>query len=556
MKKVKKLASLLIALLMVFAMASTASADAPTGSITITDSSTVSVEKKTFNAYKILDLELVGTDGYVYTVPDAMKSFYANYFTIDATAPDFSGQVRDKIATMNDNSDELFAFASAALSAAKTAGITPGSATGADGANSVTIENLPLGYYVVEDAGTAIPISALMLQSTDPDVEVVIKADEPTIEKEIVESNGTSSSNNAAVGDQVDYKLGTKVPNMVGYTKYYFVVNDTLSKGLTFNNDVKIMIGTATLVNGTDYVVTTSDNSDGTTGIKIVFNNFIQHKNKTYQDIVITYSATVNQHAVIGINPNTNEVDLTYSNDPNGSQEGENEPEPGDAAGETPKSKTYTYVTGLELIKVDPAGKPLTGAVFQIEGKKLNHVLVETEVFTEDAGGEYWKLKDGTYTMEAPVTDESAPGYNADKYESVTTKYKKTKDTNVVETSSTVKATGTVGADGVLRFNGLAAGDYTITEIKAPDGYNLLTNPINVKITWGAPATGKTECTWTFDGADLVDPGIGQITIVNKAGAELPSTGGVGTTIFYVVGAILAVGAVILLVTKKRMSAK
>ena len=117
MKKAKKLASLLLALVMIFAMATTAFAagTTSTGSITINRSNTVSVEGKTFNAYKILDLELVGDDGYVYTVPDELKSFYANYFSIVQNAGDFSAQVRDKLAEMTNNSDDLFAFATACL---------------------------------------------------------------------------------------------------------------------------------------------------------------------------------------------------------------------------------------------------------------------------------------------------------------------------------------------------------------------------------------------------------------------------------------------------------
>lgn len=563
MKKAKKLASLLLALVMIFAMATTAFAAGTTsiGSITINSSDTVSVEGKTFNAYKILDLELVGDDGYVYTVPDELKSFYANYFSIDQNAGDFSAQVRDKLAEMTNNSDDLFAFATAALAAAKTAGITPGTATGATGAASVTIGNLPLGYYVVEDVGTATPISALMLQSTAPDVEVTIKASKPSIDKKIVEEDeATTTSNNAAIGDIVNFKVASKVPDMTGYTKYFYVVNDTMSKGLTFNNDEAITVGGTLLTKDNDYTVVSTQNDDGTTSIEIVFKNFIQYKDQKNADIIITYSATINENAVIGKDPNTNEVTLTYSNNPNGSQDGEpdnpDKPKPGDATGETPTSTTYTYVTGMELIKVDPNGNRLIGAEFQITGEKLNKVLVETDVFTEDANGEYWKLKDGSYTTQAPVTDENADGYNADKYESTSTKYAKSTTTTIKTITEAVNATGTVGEDGVLRFDGLAAGAYTITEMKAPDGYNLLAEPISVTITWTAPETGETECTWTATGANIVAPGIAQLEIENNTGTVLPSTGGIGTTIFYVIGGILVIGAAILLVTKKRLSAE
>ena len=119
--------------------------------------------------------------------------------------------------------------------------------------------------------------------------------------------------------------------------------------------------------------------------------------------------------------------------------------------------------------------------------------------------------------------------------------------------------------DGVLMFEGLSAGEYTITELIAPNGYNLLTDPITVTIKFVAPEENSTNCGWTFafsgQGGYLNDVtptgnGFGQITVMNSTGVELPSTGGIGTTIFYVVGGILVVAAGILLVTKKRMSAR
>ena len=194
------------------------------------------------------------------------------------------------------------------------------------------------------------------------------------------------------------------------------------------------------------------------------------------------------------------------------------------------------------------------GAEFKIAGTRLNTVLVSANTFTVSENGEYWKLKDGTYTTDDP----NAEGMDQSKYESTTIKYAKTPTTNTITKTDTVTYTGTVGADGVLRFTGLAAGDYTITELKAPAGYNLLETPIKVTIGFTAPAEGAAsqDCTWTYTGTDIVNgTNVNKITIENQAGAELPSTGGMGTTIFYVLGSILVVGAVVLLVTKKRMSA-
>lgn len=557
MKHAKKLASLLLALVMVLALAVPAFAAGETGSITIQSNDNVSVAKKTFNAYKILDVELVG-EGYVYTVPEAMKSFYTDRYGLTGNEGDFDAQV---VAKINEEKD-LFAFAAAALKAAKDAQITPVSADAGAQDTSVTISNLPLGYYVVEDTAKTTPVSALILNTTNPDVTVHIKADKPTVDKKIEGDKDTDDGttgdvehNNAAVGDKVPYKVTSNVPDMTGYTKYYFVLNDTLSKGLTFNNDVAITIGNKTLMKDTDYTVTSTSNNDGTTSVKIVFKDFIQYKAKEYNDapITVTYSATVNENAVIGVAGNPNKVTLTYSHNPN-TDESDNpndEPTPTSPVGTTPEEITRTYVTDIELIKVDPQGNRLTGAEFKIEGTKLNTVIVYKDVYTKNENGTYWKLKDGTYTTQDP----NGENMDQSKYESTTIKYSKETKTETIVQKENVSYTGTVGDDGVLRFEGLAAGTYTITEIKAPNGYNLLKDSITVVIGFTAPTGNSTDCTWTYTGTDVVnDTNTNHVTITNKSGTELPSTGGMGTTIFYVLGGILVVGAAILLVTKKRMS--
>lgn len=571
MKNMKRIASVLLTLVMLAALAIPAMAAGETGSITINDAANVSVAGKTFNAYKILDLKMVGTDGYVYTVPAEMKAFYlGRYAGLTGTEGDFDAQVVAKIGEEKD----LFAFAADALAAAKTAGITPGTATAAEKATSVTIENLPLGYYVVEDVGAAKPISALILDTTNPDPSVTIKADKPSIDKNIDGTKDTDDAttgdvkyNNAAVGDSVPYKVTSKVPDMTGYTKYYFVVNDTLSKGLTFNNDVVITVGSKALVKDTDYTVTSPKNDDGTTSVEIVLKNFIQYKADEYKnaDITITYSATVNSDAVIGVAGNPNEVKLTYSNNPNvkddGTPSNPDKPTTDSPIGETPESVTRTYVTDIEIIKVDPEGNRLTGAEFEITGEKTNIVLVTKDVYTVDENGTYWKLKDGSYTTDDPATE----GMDQSKYESTDTKYSKSTVTEEKKTKESVKATGVVGADGVLRFEGLSAGEYTITEIKAPAGYNLLKAPITVTIGFTAPAAdaASTDCTWTYtwtngeqNGNNVTTNNSNTVTVTNQTGTELPSTGGMGTTIFYVVGSILVVGAAVLLITKKRMGAE
>ena len=562
----KKIASILLVLMLVLTMAAPALADGGTntGSITINNAGNVSVAGKTFDAYKILDVEIIDEDsdtGYVYTVPEDLKNFYAERYSLTNNTSDFDYEVAVKINAETD----IFAFATAALAAAKAANITPGTAAAADNATSVTINNLPLGYYVIEDVGTAKPISALMLQTVG-DVTIMLKADKPSIEKKIDgvkdtdgSTTGSVDANNAAIGDKVPYTVTSKVPDMTGYTKYYFVVTDTLSDGLTFNNDVVVKIGEETLTENVDYVVDTAGNGQS---FEIIFKNFIQHKDKAGKGIVITYSATLNDKAVIGSTGNTNKVKLTYSNNPNitdnGTEDNPDKPLPNSPTGETPEDTVITYVTGIELTKVNEAGDRLEGAKFQIEGTKLNTVVVRTDEFTKADNGTYWKLKDGSYTTDDPNTE----GMDQSKYESTTDKYVKTVQEEKIKKSENVQYTAATGADGILRFDGLSAGNYTITEIKAPDGYNLLEDPITIIIEWTAPtdpvAEGTEKCIWSLGSGSAqnanVSNGIITLTVANKAGAVLPTTGGMGTTIFYVLGGLLIVAAGVALITRRRMS--
>lgn len=562
MKHIKKLVSFMLAMFMVLSLGITAFAADSTGSIKINSNTNVSVAGKTFNAYKILDVKSYTDSSVVYTVPAELKTFYKNRYGLTGEEGDFDAQVVAKIAAETDR----FVFAADALAAAKSAvGIVKATGTAGDSDDSVTINDLPLGYYVVEDSGAGKPISALILDTTNPNVELEIKADQPGIDKKIDGSmdkdpstEGLVENNNAAVGDKVPYVVTSKVPDMTGYKKYYFIVNDTLQKGLKFNNDVVITIGGTSLAANTDYTVEVTENDNGTTSVEIVFKNFINYKDPAFtnSEIKITYSATVNKEAVIGVAGNPNSVTLTYSNNPNvqdnGTPDNSDKPADNTIVSETPPEETRTYVTALDLIKVDPQQNRLTGAEFTITGERTNIVLVSKDVFTKNSDGEYWKLKNGTYTTTAPTDD------NTSAYESTTDKYSKETVTEPQNTQESVTATGEVGSDGILRFEGLSAGQYEIEEIKSPAGYNLLKDPINITISWVAPDAPSTDCTWTVTGPDgaTIDNGVVVITIQNQSGTELPATGGMGTTIFYVVGSVLVLAAVVLLVTKKRMSAR
>ena len=559
----KKIIALLLAALMAFGMCTTAMAAEVKGSITITDATHVSVAGKTFNAYKVLDAKMVDTSniekGIAYTVPAQLSEFYAGRYELSAESATFDEDVAAQVALEED----MFAFAADVLAAAKKAGISPKSAAAGDEDASVTISGLDLGYYVIEDTGANTPVSALMLDTTTPNVSIEMKADKPSIDKKIDGNTDTDPStegkvemNNAAMGDKVPFIVTSAVPDMTGYSKYFFVVNDTLSKGLSFDaesDEMTITIGGESLRKGEDFTVSSEVVESGETQVKIVFKNFIQYAEQAGDPIVIKYAATVDTDAVIGIKGNPNKVNLEFSHNPNIVPQGQDEPTPGDkekdVTGKTPDSVTRTFVTALEITKVDSQGNRLVGAEFELKGTRLNTVLVKKDMFTVSPEGTWYKLADGTYT-------EVAPQDNEEDYDHPETMYALESRVETITKEEEVQYKGVVGSDGVLRFEGLAAGQYTITELKAPDGYNMIKEPIQVTINCQLPEDVNGTCTWSASEPATSDNNIIRLSVENKTGTELPSTGGIGTTIFYVVGGLLVVGAAVLLITRKRSESR
>lgn len=440
-------------------------------------------------------------------------------------------------------------------------------------AKEYNLEDLEAGYYLVlntkvpavnEDAGTATgSYTRYMLQVVGA-ATVKHKGKVPTVEKKILDTNPVDV-NEAAIGEEVTYQItGTMPDNIADYKEYYYQFTDTLSKGLTYvDNSMTIT------VNGKDVTkyfykeVGTYDATDGTT-IIVAIKDLLALENLTdpavgaiaaNTEVVITYKATVNENAIInGANPN--DVKLQYSNNPNDSGDGTpgtppknpEKPTPTKPTGETPKDTVETFVTEVHIEKVDGEQNPLIGASFEITGTALETVIIENEAFVADENGTYWKLNDGTYTTTAP-TVTGGDDDNSGEYADVTTKYKKTGESKVVTVEQAVKYEAAVGEDGKLTFTGLAAGDYVIKETVTPDGYNSIED-INLKVTFD-PETKTFTYEWTGGATGNTDT----VTVVNQAGSVLPETGGMGTTLFYIVGGLLVAAAVVLLVTKRRMGA-
>ena len=539
----KKLASLLLALVMALALAVPAFAAGETYSITVTnEKKSVSIIGNTYYAYKLFDATYDAENHVAYTVSKEFESF------------SYNGKSGDELiaAVANMDADALDAFAKAALEYATDSNnnIAAAGSTKATSETATISLNEP-GYYLVTGTATApdnqTVTAACALTTAKPTAKVNVKADAPSVDKKIVEGEKKVAANTASIGDSVKYEITSKVPDMKGYNGYIFVLEDTLSKGLTFNDDMVITVGDKTLTKDTDYTLTVKTNDDGTTSLEIVFKNFIQYT--AGAAIKVTYSATLNQDADLTQTGNPNEVKLIYSNNPNFDYSGDKVPGEGVPTGETPKSETNTYVTGIKLTKIDGKTKEtLTGAKFEIKGEGEKVILINEKIYRVSETGTFYMLKDGSYTETAP-TDATK-----DSYDSTTTKYEEVLEVVKNTVSTKVNATGYVNDKGVLTFEGMGEGTYTITEIVAPDGYNLLDKPITITITANATLD---KCEWTVkNGETALNAGADHLfafNVENNAGAQLPSTGGIGTTIFYVVGSVLVIGAAVALITRKRM---
>ena len=467
-KTFKKLFAALLAAALVLAMAVPAFAVTNTGtngSITIDNA----VDGETYTIYRMFKLDSYNGDAYSYTVEPAWETFFStgagkDYITLDGQGhPTWKAGVDS-----TDDSDTVAALAKAALTWAKVKGIT-GTAETATG-DTVTFFNLDLGYYLVDSSMGAL----CGLNTTTPNVTIKEKNGQPTIEKEVKNGDAWGTTNDAKIGDTVEFKITIHVE--AGAQSYK--VTDTMEKGLSFiSGSVKI---DNEALNDNNATLTLKQNDGDPTFTLAFADSYVA--NKVGQDIVVTYTATLNENAVVAGNKNS--ATLHYSNK------------------QTVNKETTTYTYEFDLLKVDGSDKKLLdGAEFELADGNTKLSFVKDD--------------DGNYRV--AMTGE--------------------KDAT---TTITVKG-------GKVNIYGLAGKAYTLTEIKAPDGYNKLVTSETVNLADGS----KTHAT-------IVDSVYkdGGVVIENHAGTVLPSTGGMGTTLFYVVGGGLMVAAVVLLVTKKRMEHK
>jgi len=570
LKQFRNLVALVLALALTMTLVGSAMA-ANDGSIVISGTTS----GKYYSAYKIFDMTYSG-NAVSYTIDSDWSSFFgtggagasyiSNTNTTGSLNPIVIGTATKYI---NITEDNVADFATAALAFATA--LTPDGRQQAT-ATSLTIGNLPLGYYLVYPEGASGIASGngsiCSLSSTKPTATVNVKAVYPTVDKNILDTEPTKL-NEASIGDTVTYQITSTVPDMTGYKWYKMVFDDDLSKGLTFNAITEVKVGNDVLVSSADtehytagttkkaYTATVGnyDETNGT-NIRIALHDLVAAGYTAGTSISIKYTAILNEHANIETsNPNT--VDLEYSNnpkwtkdhEPGGPDWGEDEPH-----GETPDVTTETYTTSVTIHKTDGSA-PLSGAAFRISGNGVNVVVTTGEYFEVAAtGGTHWKLKDGTYTTNDPNTMEDGHlKYDQDKYETpLTTMYKKvTKVTLDTTGDNAVNAEAFVDSTtGDLTFTGLGVGSYTITETVVPAGYNKAQD-VSFNLTFN-----KDSHTFTSSNAN-VTPMSGktnmfETTIVNNSGTTLPTTGGIGTTIFYVAGIVLVLGAAAIIIARRK----
>lgn len=478
MKKVKRVLALLVALALVLAMAVPAFAEGETGSITVEKAKA----GETYSIYKIFDVvsydTSVSPSKIVYKVTSEWKDFFAignagaKYITLDKN---------DQVSKTSLDASNAADFAKAAIEWANTKKIKA-TASEVAGEKGVTFTDVADGYYLVN---TSLGALCSLNNVTGNNALVSEKNSVPSVEKKVKNGSVYDDSNSAKIGDTVDYQTTITITGNVKNV----VLHDKMEKGLTFdNNSVKVKADNGDVA-GSNYTLTTSNLSDGCT-FEIEFKDDYIANLPAGTQIIVTYSASLNENAVIGTTGNKNDTWLKYGN----------------GGSVTDETKTYSY--SFDLVKTDNSNKLLAGAQFELYTNKN----CTDKVALVKVGNDY---------RVASATEKATTNF-----------------TSAVIVSNDISKITVNGLKGET--------SYWLKEIKAPEGYNELEEPYEFTM-------GANNMSATLNGTQWGDGGV---HVINNAGTVLPSTGGMGTTVFYVVGGGLMAVAVVLLVTKKRMENK
>lgn len=504
-KAIKKLLAALLAVAMLCAMAvpALAASSSNDGKITINNA----VSGQTYTIYRILELEYDQTNNaYRYTAVAAWNAFI-NTRSSDLKVDNATGTVTWVNSDKNNNSSAIQNFADAAGKWVSNNTIANDGSKKASG-STVTFTDLPLGWYLVVSSLSNGAICSI--GTTDKEVTINEKNGAPTVDKEVLEdsTNTYGKGNDADVGDTVTFRATIKVTD--GDPKNY-VLHDKMSDGLTFQRITSVTrtnAGTSTsdtLNENTHYTLkkgaAVTDSVDPNCTFELAFKENVLKPNDV---VVVEYTAVINEKAVIGSTGNPNEATLEYKDGTRGTS-----------------SSTKTYTWKIDIYK-----------------------------YFQDSAGTKKPLKDATFVLYRQ-NSSNTPEYakiSADKIEWGTEKEQATPLTSDKE--------------GKIAISRLDADTYYLEETKAPTGYNPLTSPIEIKIEHSTMNETSASATITYkqqgteDSATNITSTENRVEVENKTGTTLPSTGGMGTTLFYVVGGGLMVAAIVLLVTKKRMENK
>lgn len=545
MKKAGKLLPFLLVLTIVFSLSVTALA-AETYTITVDGSGTVA--NHTFEAYQIFSGDLHAPTANEGGTASKILSNIVWGTGVNTAAADFT---TDFPVSAAETAELLTTVEQARAFAKKIApylSATHKDASDKDDAGNYVISGLPAGYYLVKDKDNSLTgendFYTAYLMKVVANVTATPKGEKPTLEKQIQNNNTGewSTTGNVAfqLGDTVKFRIITSVPDVSRYPDgYTYIVHDTMTVGFTSKvtadkASVSIVIDNnpADTLAGDYYTIVLNPHGDtGETShfdltiniSKAIADGKIQAGDKLY----INYAAVLNEKAdfyQIGEKTNTNTAQLEYSNNPNGA-----------GTGKPPESKVNAWTLPAIISKVDGKdnAKTLEGAKFVLS---RNPNLKVSDMKCDE---------NGVPTVLTDLIPLFAPGdqqTSTAAYDIATAEQ--------VDAGAHITYVIELGSEVLAGFGEHA---YYLYETKAPNGYNLLAEPVKFTFHTSATMDLMTDPAWiTLNDSTIKLTGM-NFDIANNSGATLPETGGIGTTLFYVIGALLVVGAGVLLVTKKRM---
>ena len=503
MKRVKRVLALLAAFALVLAMAVPAFADEAKYKITIKNS------VGTYEAYQIFkgDLE-----------KNVLSNIEWGTGVTETGKNAFGGKTAAEVAKALENNETAAKVFATEIS--KYLGTVAGEGTD-------VISGLSAGYYLIKNKSVndGEAYTDFILEVVK-DVEIIPKGQKPTLDKQIKhnESGQWGDVGDNQIGDTVEFRTITTVPNTTGYTMYDYTIYDEMSTGLTSNvkdaSGITIKINNGVELESRYYTVTVDSVDANKFSVKVdILKAITDGKIEAGNSLYTYYTGVLNEDAKVYDEGNQkNTAYLQYSNNPHDNN----------TKGETPHVTVYDWTFKMNVQKIDGADK-------EKELKDAKFVL----------------SKNGTVDLGA-IDENGTPAKTDNLIELV---YDPAKNTDRVATASDENTTYVMTA-GNITIKGLDdAVDYYLYETKAPAGYNRLTEPVKFRINATYTSADSRPDVLTKVGDEAAVTGL-KVSVENNAGTTLPSTGGMGTTVFYVVGGGLMAVAVVLLVTKKRMENK